>query len=90
MQVMALVHIVRTVDLVDLIAVVGLTEITCIRVMEEVMGVCTVGPCITAEWEEPMVAMVWGLWAWVLTTRVQIHLGLQHHPQVFGCPSYEW
>jgi hypothetical protein len=81
------------VDLAGLIVAVpvGYMEITCIQVMEEVMVApmvvleCMVGRCIIMGWEIPTV-----VWAWVLAIKVLIHLALQHHPQVSGCPSYEW
>jgi hypothetical protein len=81
------------VDLVGLIVavLVGYMEITCIQLMEEVMVVhtvlleCMVRRCIIMGWGIPTV-----VWAWVLTIKALIHLALQHHPQVSGCPSYEW
>ena len=93
MQVMVPLRIIHMVDLVGLMVVapVGYMEITCIQVMEEVMVVhtvvleCMVGRCTVTGWEVPMVVC-----PWVLTIRVLIHLALQHHPQVSGCPSYEW
>lgn len=85
------VPIIHMVDLVGLIVTAGYTEITYIQGMEEVTAVrtealeCMVGQCIITGWEIHMV-----VWAWLLTIRVLIHLALQHHPQVSGCPSYEW
>jgi hypothetical protein len=81
------------VDLAGLIVAVpvGYMEITCIQVMEEVMVApmvvleCMVDRCIIMGWGIPTV-----VWEWVLTIKVLIHLALQHHPQVSGCPSYEW
>ena len=86
------VPIIHMVDLVGLIVTVGYTEIiTCIQGLEVVTAVhtgaleCMVGQCIITGWEIHTV-----VWACLLTIRVLIHLVLQHHPQVSGCPSYEW